>query len=154
MRLGCNCGILEACASCQPTSAMFETANPKTLTGRQKVPNLSVIPSAAVIHMGAAMRYGAYEAARVDGSKGYGPYNWRDQPIEAGIYIDAAIRHLMQYQDGEECAPDSGVSHLGHAMASIGILIDAIENGTMIDTRPKVNKQTATRLLEEMKKYA
>lgn len=126
-------------------------ANPKTLMGRRKVPNLSVIPAASIVIMGAAMRYGAYEAPRLDGGKGYGPFNWREVPIEAGVYIDAAVRHLMQWYDGEEIAADSGVSHLGHAMGAIGILIDAIENNTWIDTRPTQVSQAATRLLEEMK---
>lgn len=119
-------------------------ANPKTLVGRLKVPNLSVVPPTALIYLGTGM---------ADGARKYGPYNWRDQPIEAGVYLDAAIRHLMCWQDGEENAQDSGVHHLAHAMATIGILADAMENGTMIDTRPKANKQTATRLLEEMKKH-
>lgn len=128
----------------------FETtainpANPKTLVGRTKVPNLSVVPPAAIIYLGVGM---------ANGAKKYGPYNWRDQPIETGVYIDAAIRHLMQWCDGEELAEDSGVSHLAHALSTIGILVDAIENGTVIDTRPKINKRTATRLLEEMKTHA
>ena len=56
-------------------------ANPKTLTGRRKLPTLSVIPPTALLYLGMAMKYGAHDAPKVDGTTGYGPYNWRDQPI-------------------------------------------------------------------------
>lgn len=131
-------------------------SNPKTLMGQLKVPNLSVIPPASIIAQGIAMRYGAFLAPRTDGKKGYGPYNWRDQPIEAHVYIDAAIRHLMQWFDGEDFEHiynDKGervdsVSHLGFAVATIGILIDAFQSEKMIDDRPWQKNRVATRMLE------
>lgn len=126
-------------------------SNPKTLVGRSKLPILSVIPPAALIKEAAAMRYGAYLAPKKDGTYGYGPYNWRDQPIEYMVYIDAANRHLLCAVDGEDVAPDSGVCHLAHARATLGILIDAIENNTVIDDRPAQRSGTAARLLEELK---
>lgn len=124
-------------------------SNPKTLMGRRKSPMLSVIPPASLIYESDAMRYGAFEAPRKDGSKGYGPYNWRDEAIEAMVYVDATIRHLLSWVDGEELAPDSLVHHLGHAKGTLGILIDAIENDTVIDDRPKVRKNAAARMLAE-----
>lgn len=133
--------------------------NPKTLTGNQKVPILSVIPPASIIAQATAMRYGAFFAPRTDGTKGYGPYNWRDQPIEAHVYIDAAMRHLMQWFDGDESEivrDDEGraideVSHLAFALATIGILLDAKANETLIDDRPKARRAAATTLLNSHK---
>lgn len=148
-------GIPEGVAVKIVTSAhpgQQSSANPKTLTGALKVPVLSVVPSASIIGEAEAMRYGAFEAPRVDGSKGYGPFNWRDQNIEAMTYIDAAIRHLMSWTDGEELAPDSLVHHLKHAKASLGILIDAMEHGTWIDNRPRVRKNVASTMLEKGKR--
>lgn len=127
---------------------MTEGLNPKTLMGQSKVPALSVIPPAAILHLGVAMRYGAHEAPRKDGTFGYGPYNWREQPVEASTYVDAAFRHLMQFWDGENVDPNSGVWHLAHAMASLAILIDAIENGTCADDRPGVLNLTASQILD------
>lgn len=100
--------------------------NPKDLIGEKKVPNLSVIPSAAIVHLARAMQNGAAK---------YGRMNWREHPVKASIYIDAAVRHLMAWTDGEEDAPDSDVHHLGHAMACFGILLDAQEAGNLIDDR-------------------
>ncbi|KKK81365.1 hypothetical protein LCGC14_2814180 [marine sediment metagenome] len=124
--------------------------NPKDLLGIRKVPCLSVIPSASLIYEALAMRYGAYEAPRKNGVKGYGPYNWREMEVKASIYVDAAIRHLMAWYDGETDAPDSGAPHLGHAKACLGILADAIETGNLMDNRPKPGNASA--LLEKCKK--
>lgn len=132
--------------------------NPKTLIGQDKVPMLSVIPPASIIYQALAMRYGAFLAPRIDGLRGYGPYNWRDQPIEAHIYIDAAMRHLLQWQDGDDCeivtledGTQYTIPHLGFALATIGILIDAFENETLIDDRPKVRNCVATELFNRHK---
>jgi hypothetical protein len=138
--------IFEACAG----------TNPKTLTGQQKVPVLSVVPATSIIAQATAMRYGAFFAPKVDGTRGYGPYNWRDQPIEAHVYIDAALRHLMQWFDGDESEiiyddvegiRIDEVSHLAFALATIGILLDAQANCTLIDDRPKVRNKSATHML-------
>jgi hypothetical protein len=133
--------------------------NPKTLASSQKVPVLSVVPPASIIAQAIAMRYGAFLAPKVDGTRGYGPYNWRDQPIEAHVYIDAAMRHLMQWWDGDEyeiIRDDEGraidkVSHLASALATIGILIDAKANDTMIDNRPQRSRMVATNMLNDHK---
>lgn len=134
-------------------------SNPKTLTGNRKVPVLSVVPPTSIIAQATAMRYGAFFAPKIDGTKGYGPYNWRDQPIEAHIYIDAALRHLMQWWDGDEVEiirDDTGgildeVSHLAFALATIGILIDARANGTMKDDRPRITNRAASGMLHDHK---
>ncbi len=123
--------------------------NPKHLMGRSKLPLFSVVPPSSFIYEAAAMRYGAYEAKRKDGQLGYGPYNWRRAKVVASIYIDAAVRHIMDYWDGEDLAPDSLVHHLGHLKATIGVLIDAIETGNVIDDRPP--KGTGPSLLEMLK---
>ncbi len=129
---------------------LADPTNPKDLLGVNKVPSLSVIPSASIIYEGLAMRYGAYEAPRKDGVKGYGPYNWRDKEVKASIYVDAAIRHIMAWVDGETNAPDSKAPHLGHAKACLGILADAIETGNLKDDRPKPGN--AAELLERWKR--
>lgn len=109
---------------------MPRDTNPKTVYGKAK-PSISLIPASALIHCADAFR---------DGAGKYGPANWRDDPVSVTTYIDAAYRHLMDWFDGEEVADDSQVLHLGHAMACIAILIDAKEQGTLVDDRPKPGK--------------
>lgn len=106
-----------------------DTTNPKDLLGVVKAP-LSLLPPIAVAHGAHAMS---------DGATKYGPYNWREKKVKASIYVDACLRHLLAWQEGEECAPDSGVHHLGHGIACMGILLDAIAHGCLVDDRPNGN---------------
>lgn len=102
--------------------------NPKDLIGAQKV-SISKLPMVAILHGSHAMMNGAAK---------YGPYNWRKNKVIAHIYIDAAIRHLGAWFDSrEELAKDSGVHHLGHAIACCAILLDAMETGNLVDDRPE-----------------
>ncbi|KKN48575.1 hypothetical protein LCGC14_0651620 [marine sediment metagenome] len=111
--------------------------NPKDILGQTKV-SLSKVPTAAIIYEALAM---------VDGAKKYGPFNWRKNKVIASIYVDACLRHVGSWFDGEEIATDSLVHHLGHARACLGILIDALETGNLDDDRPPSGP--AARLLEE-----
>ena len=120
------------------TPTTYPDDNPKTAIGMTK-PSLSLFPASALI-------YGAL--AMMNGAKKYGPYNWRTKRVTASIYIDAAKRHLDAWYDSREAnAPDSGVPHLGHALASIAILVDALETGNLNDDRPEPGP--AARLVEE-----
>jgi Domain of unknown function (DUF5664) len=100
--------------------------NPKDLIGIKKV-RLNLVPPSSIIYQALAMQ---------DGAKKYGPYNWRKNKVQASIYVDATMRHLFAWFDGEENASDSGNPHLGHALACLGILVDAIETGNLADDRP------------------
>jgi hypothetical protein len=102
------------------------TGNPKDREGAKKPP-LHLIPSAAEITEAVVMGLGAEK---------YGPFNWRSEKVRASIYIAAARRHLAQWFDGQDHDLESGVSHLAHARASLGILIDAIATDNVIDDRP------------------
>lgn len=78
-----------------------------------------------------------YQAlAMQQGADKYGPYNWRKNKVSSMTYVAAAKRHLDQFLDGENIDPESGFPHLAHAIASLGILIDALETGNLIDDRP------------------
>ena len=105
--------------------ATDDQTNPKDLLGDKKV-SLGQISPAALVHESMAM---------MDGSWKYGYRNWREKKVQARIYIDAALRHIEAWAEGEELAEDSGVHHLGHARACLGILLDAQENGNLIDNR-------------------
>ena len=101
------------------------TGNPKARVGALKVP-LHLVPPA--LSIGAAM-------ALKDGATKYGPYNWRDEPINISTYIGAIQRHILAYQDGEDVAEDSGVDHLGHVAACCALLMDSKAHGSLIDDR-------------------
>lgn len=113
----------------RPTSKA-EGSNPKDIMGKKKI-SLTKISSVALLHCAHAM---------MDGAKKYDAYNWRAKDITASIYVDAAMRHLQAWFEGEEQAQDSKAHHLGHAMACCAILLDAIETRGLIDDRPVTEK--------------
>ena len=112
--------------------------NPKDLVGAKKV-QLNLVPPASIIYQALAME---------DGSRKYGPFNWRKNKVITSIYVAAALRHIHQYYDGEDNAQDSGKPHLGHALACLGIIVDALETGNLIDDRPTPG--AASRLIADL----
>lgn len=103
--------------------------NPKTVYGVLK-PDLSLIPPVALIYLALGF---------MNGAKKYGPYNWRTNKVSARIYVAAAMRHMAAFLDGEdndESTNGSGYPHIGHAMACLAIVADAMETGCLVDDRP------------------
>lgn len=137
-----NCELCAKWKALDEVEESKDETNPKDLLGIKK-PQLSLLPPAGIIHGALAMTNGAMK---------YGPYNFRDKKIQYMIYIDAMLRHLMALLDGEDIAEDSGVHHLGHINANTAILLDAIENGNIIDNRPK--KGNASEILKRNSKDA
>jgi len=113
------------------------STNPKDSIGRSK-PSPSLLPSALVLNVAQVMRLG---------EKKYGPFNWRVEKVSLQVYIDAAMRHLLQYFDGEELDPESGVSHTAHVAACMGIILDAEATGNLLDDRP--TKGAASELIRK-----
>jgi len=114
--------------------------NPKDKIGLTKVP-LRLVPSALMIEVARVMELGA---------KKYGPYNWRTNKVLSTVYIEAAMRHLLSYLDGETLDTESGVSHLAHVAACMGILLDAESLGALEDDRP--TKGAAAELIKKYSK--
>jgi hypothetical protein len=116
----------------------LKPSNPKDAVGATKLP-LDLVPATAI-----AMA----SLAHLDGALKYGAWNWRDAGVRSSIYVAAAIRHIQKWNNGEECDADSGVHHLGHALACINILIDSLAVGNLTDDRPpKVDITTFMNML-------
>lgn len=126
-----------------PATDSHTEANPKAAFGAAK-PSLALVPGAAMVEMAGVFELGA---------KKYGPFNWRITKVEAMTYANAAMRHIMSWIDGEDIDPESGKSHLGHGMASLGIVIDAMHTANLIDNRPPKGA-TAALIAANVKKAA
>lgn len=114
--------------------------NPKQLRGDKKPP-LAQFPLSAQIYA---------SLAHYDGDLKYGYRNWQESPVEARTYINAAMRHLRLYENGENNARDTNVPNLGAVIACCAILIDAELYGSLIDNREK--NPAACDALHEMEK--
>jgi hypothetical protein len=107
-------------------TVVLKGINPKDLIGRTKAP-LTLVPAALPIITSVVMRLGA---------KKYGPYNWRLNKVLRTVYLEAAMRHILSALDGEDVDPESGVPHEAHAAACMGIVLDALVTGNLVDDRP------------------
>lgn len=113
--------------------------DPKGAAGALKTP-LGLIPS-----------YAMEQTALVHklGSEKYGPFNWRDTGICASTYVNAILRHLNAWRDGETVDPESGISHLAHVACSCNILLDAGFCGTLQDDRNITPPNTAASKMDK-----
>jgi hypothetical protein len=103
--------------------------NPKTAFGLAKAP-VHLVPPALI--------RGAAEAW-ANGAEKYGPFNWREHKISSTVYYAACLRHLTDWYDrvdANDCAPDSKVHHLKHAVACLGMLLDTLGSDKLNDNRP------------------
>lgn len=103
----------------------LRTMNPKDQAAQSK-PGLTNVPLAPLYEVSAAL---------VEGAIKYGPWNWRSVKVDASVYVAAAMRHLSQYQAGEDIDPDSGISHITKAIAGLVILRDAMIHDCVNDDR-------------------
>jgi len=101
--------------------------NPKDTIGASKTP-LSQLPEVAILHGSLGM----YE-----GSLKYGFRNYRKYPVKASVYVDAILRHILDYSDGIDADEKTTVKHLGSVIAGCAILLDAEAHGTLVDDRDK-----------------
>lgn len=115
--------------------------NPKTLAGQAK-PSPALVPPVAILEVAQAFR---------DGAQKYTAFNWRAKPVPSITYVNAALRHIYSWMDGEERSDDADVHHLAHAAACMMILLDAQKQGTLIDDRPQKGKASQT-IAEETKR--
>lgn len=100
--------------------------NPKDAIGSAKNSH-GCISRAVIAELGLAM---------MEGARKYRRHNYRVAPVRAEVYFDAANRHLDAWWEGENIDPDSGLSHLTKAIASLFVLRDAIINDSWHDDRP------------------
>lgn len=116
-------GVLTADGSRAPIT----TANPKDAVGSSKAP-MSTVSQAVLAELGVAMLEGALK---------YGRHNYRKAPIRASVYFDAVQRHMRSWFDaGEDIDPDSQLSHITKAIATLAVLRDSMITGQWDDDRP------------------
>jgi hypothetical protein len=88
-------------------------------------PDLSLVPYSFLMEVAKALMYG---------EKKYGRYNF-EKGFPTHRLLSAALRHIWAYVNGEDKDPESGLSHLAHAGASLAMLVRCLELGTATDTR-------------------
>ena len=80
----------------------------------QDKPRYDLVPWAAMDDVAQVLGYGA---------KKYGDHNCRMVEGLENRYFAAALRHLSAHRQGERNDPETGISHLAHAMCSLLFLL-------------------------------
>lgn len=88
-------------------------------------PDLSLIPRAAMNGIARALMFGANKYGRYNYCKGF----------ENTRLAAACLRHVMAYLDGEDTDPESKLSHLDHALATLSMMVHCEELGTLVENR-------------------
>lgn len=70
------------------------------------------------------------------GKQKYAAHNWRGG-FEWSRPLSAALRHILAFQDGEDRDPESGLSHLAHAMCCLMFLLEFEKTHRELDDRWK-----------------
>ena len=99
--------------------------NPKDAIGSDKLP-VHLWPQSATA-------FGCI--GLLNGMLKYGRMNWRACGVRATIYIDACMRHIKDWADGEDYDPEDGVHNLSAALACLAIIVDAMCSDKLNDDR-------------------
>ena len=88
-------------------------------------PRMDLIDRAAMEELGYVLGFGANK---------YAAHNWR-KGINYSRLVGAALRHIHAFNDGEDKDPESGYSHIGHAMCCLMFLMGTIKHNPDMDDR-------------------
>ena len=80
---------------------------------------LDLVPSEAIEALGEVVTFG---------SRKYDSHNWR-KGIDYGRLFGACLRHLMEWNRGEDNDLESGLNHISHAMCNLTFLSTFIREG-------------------------
>lgn len=114
------------CRECDALLTVKDT-NPKDAVGIKKWRQYTTVPMTVVWELGVAM---------LEGARKYGRHNYRVAGVRASVYIDAAKGHLDAWWEGEDIDPDSQLSHITKAIASLVVMRDAMIQKKFVDDRP------------------
>lgn len=87
---------------------------------------LELLDAYAIDQLGAVLTFGAHK---------YAAHNWRGG-IHKMRLLGALLRHTMAYLNGEDKDPESGFSHIAHAMCCCMFIL-GLEHRTDLDDRYK-----------------
>jgi hypothetical protein len=94
-------------------------------------PPISLLDRHALEQIASVMDFGAHK---------YGRHNWRGG-IKYSRLLDAALRHLMAFNDGEDLDNETKLSHIAHAGCCIMFLLWMEKERKDLDDRYKKTKK-------------
>ncbi len=96
----------------------------------QDKPDMSLLSSIALVEVAKVMTFG---------KKKYSANNWRGG-FAWTRPLSAALRHIFAFLGGEDKDPETGLSHLAHAICCLMFILEFITTGAGTDDRYKAPK--------------
>jgi hypothetical protein len=129
MSSSCNCHTVpnQVCDICQDRGLkVIQTTKSQEIV-RKKVgkPPISLIPREAIVQEAQALAFGATK---------HGVHAYRNG-VKYSLLIDAAIRHILAFADGEDMDSEAKTNHIANARANLGMLLYMFENHKEMDDR-------------------
>ena len=76
----------------------------------EEKPRMHLLPPKATLEVAKVLTFGAQK---------YDEENWRKLENLQNRYTSGALRHIFAHMDGEKLDPESGISHLAHALCCL-----------------------------------
>lgn len=93
----------------------------------QEKPDMSLLSSIGLFKVAQVMTHG---------KKKYSANNWR-QGLAYTRLLAASLRHIFQYLGGESKDPETGISHLAHAVCGLLMILEFEDTKPELDDRYK-----------------
>lgn len=102
--------------------------NPKEGVGEMKV-SIWALPIRVLMQCAIGMMAGGYK---------YGLYNYRDMGVRGSTYLNACMRHMTSWHEGEDYDKDATVPvhNLDAAINCLLVMRDSMMHGNFQDDRP------------------
>jgi len=123
--------VVTGASKLNPDSFVTGTGTPRGTALKfdtDKLP-LNLLSTEAMNQTAAVLKFGAQK---------YAEHNWR-KGFAWSRPLAAAMRHITAFNDGEDIDPESGLSHLAHAMCCIMFLLEFQKTHPELDDRYKPN---------------
>ena len=73
-------------------------------------PKMNLLPPKAIVEVAKVLTFGAEK---------YGAENWKELEDLQNRYTAGALRHIFAHMDGEQLDPETGLSHMAHALCCL-----------------------------------
>ena len=94
-----------------------------------KKPKMNLLPPKAIVEVAKVLTFGAQK---------YGPENWKELEDLQNRYTAGALRHIFAHMDGEKLDPETGLSHMAHALCCLLFKLEIeLENAKIEEEEPR-----------------
>lgn len=116
------------CPDHQPTHR--ELGFEAKLRDKERKPALSLIPTHPLMEVGKVLSYSS-----LGPNPKYAKDLWRTEPVKVSERVGSALRHIMDWNEGQEEDPGSGLHPIAHAITQLMMAMETARTNPEEDDR-------------------